>query len=133
MEIVAFTYNPISMQPLTNPRRIIYTGTHDNQTMVSWFNSQDLAFKRASEDDLNRRGFIEYDNIFDKFLAYTFFSSANIAIVPMQDLILLDDSARLNTPGTIGSPNWEWKLKDLTKYHRRLKFLLRLVKVSKRK
>lgn len=133
MEIVEFTYNPIKMEALTNRRRIIYTGTHDNQTIVSWFNGQDLAFKRAAEDDLNRRGFIDYDNIFDKFLAYTFFSSANIAIVPMQDLLLLDDTARLNTPGTIGSPNWEWKLKDLKKYNKRLKFLNKLVESSKRK
>lgn len=133
MEIVQFTYHPHHMEPLTNPNRIIYTGTHDNQTVVSWFNSQDLTFKRASEDDLNRRGFIDYETIFDKFLAYTFFSSAALAIVPMQDLLMLDDVARLNTPGTIGTPNWEWKLKDLKKYKKRLGFIAYLVKASDRK
>jgi len=133
MEIVQFTYNPVHMEQLTNPNRIIYTGTHDNQTVVSWFNGQNLEFKRATEKDLNRRGFIEYKNIFDKFLAYTFFSSANIAIVPMQDLLLLDDESRLNTPGTIGSPNWEWKLKNFNLFTKRLKFLSTLLKVSHRK
>ncbi len=133
MEIVQFTYNPhkMSEQPLKN--RIIYTGTHDNQTMVSWYNAQSLEFKRATETDLNRRGFKAYANVFDKFLAYTFFSSANLAIVPMQDLLVLDDQARFNTPGTIGSPNWEWKLKNFEKYRKRLSFFAELVKASERK
>lgn len=132
MEIVQFTYHPHHMNELTNPNRIIYTGTHDNQTMKTWFNSQDLAFKRATEADLNRRGFGEYDNVFDKFLAYTFASGANLAIVPMQDLLILDDQARFNTPGTIGSPNWEWKLKDFDKYSKRLGFLKKMIKATKR-
>lgn len=132
MEIVQFTYNPYHIHELTNPNRIIYTGTHDNQTIVTWFNSQDLNFKRATEDDMNRRGFGKYDNVFDKFLAYTFASSARLAIVPMQDLLILDDQARFNTPGTIGSPNWEWKLKDFTLYNNRLKFIKELVQTSGR-
>lgn len=133
MEIVQFTYNP--EKPVTTPQltnRIIYTGTHDNQTMVSWYNSQDLKFKRATETDMNRRGFSHYSNVFEKFLAYTFASSANLAIVPMQDLLMLDDQARLNTPGTIGTPNWEWKLKNFDKYQKRLNFFHRLVKTSQR-
>ncbi|MEN9946148.1 MAG: 4-alpha-glucanotransferase, partial [Pseudomonadota bacterium] len=35
---------------------------------------------------------------------------AEYVIFPVQDIIGLDDSARINAPGTIGSPNWEWKL-----------------------
>jgi 4-alpha-glucanotransferase len=34
-------------------------------------------------------------------------------IIPIQDLLGLKSQARINTPGTIGSPNWEWKLKNL--------------------
>ncbi len=132
MEIVQFTYNPSKMDTLTNKNRIIYTGTHDNQTMRTWFNSQNLDFKRKTETDLNRRGFAEYNNVFDKFLAYTFSSSADLAIIPMQDLLALDDQARFNTPGTIGSPNWEWKLKDFDKYSKRLKFLKKMIKASER-
>jgi 4-alpha-glucanotransferase len=62
----------------------------------------------------------------------TFASSARLAIVPMQDLLILDDQARFNTPGTIGSPNWEWKLKDFTLYNNRLKFIKELVQTSGR-
>ena len=37
-----------------------------------------------------------------------------MTIFPLQDLLGLDDRARMNYPGTVGSPNWEWKLKDMT-------------------
>ena len=35
------------------------------------------------------------------------------ALYPVQDILELDASARMNTPGTVGSPNWEWRLSDL--------------------
>jgi 4-alpha-glucanotransferase len=37
-------------------------------------------------------------------------SAADIAILPTQDIMGLGDEARINTPGTVGPPNWEWKL-----------------------
>jgi 4-alpha-glucanotransferase len=36
-----------------------------------------------------------------------------MTIFPLQDLLKLDDTARLNYPGTVGSPNWEWKLVNM--------------------
>ena len=37
-----------------------------------------------------------------------------MTIFPLQDLLKLDDKARMNTPGTMGEPNWCWKLKDMS-------------------
>ena len=39
-------------------------------------------------------------------------TSAVDVIVPVQDILRLDNDARINTPGQVGSPNWEWKLVD---------------------
>jgi 4-alpha-glucanotransferase len=48
-------------------------------------------------------------------------SPVKYAILPMQDLLSLDDQARMNVPGTIGSPNWEWKLKDFSAFESMIK------------
>ena len=63
---------------------VVYTGTHDNDTTVGWGGKpvQDLI-----QDALN--------------------SPANLAIIPLQDVMGLDSQARMNTPGTLDG-NWEW-------------------------
>ena len=64
---------------------VVYTGTHDNDTTVGWGEKpvQDLI-----QDALN--------------------SPANLAIIPLQDVMGLDSQARMNTPGTLDG-NWEWR------------------------
>lgn len=64
---------------------VVYTGTHDNDTTVGWGGKpvQDLI-----QDALN--------------------SPANLAIIPLQDVMGLDSQARMNTPGTLDG-NWEWR------------------------
>ena len=39
-------------------------------------------------------------------------SVAQLAIIPMQDVLGLDSGARMNTPSTVGGTNWAWRLKD---------------------
>jgi 4-alpha-glucanotransferase len=128
MEIVEFTYKPgvdVNAKYHTN-NRIIYTGTHDNQTLKGWFLSFPLETQLEIIDDLVKRGFTE-DNPYDNFLAYTLKSTANTAIFPLQDVLHCDDRARFNTPGTIGSPNWEWKLKNFTNTKKALQNLEYLI------
>lgn len=93
-------------EPQTN-NKIVYTGTHDNQTLKSWL-------KMLSEQDLNRLNakFNNPSNMFRTVFEYTWNLPSLITIVPLQDLLALDDDSRMNTPGTIGSPNWEWKLEN---------------------
>jgi 4-alpha-glucanotransferase len=85
---------------------IVYTGTHDNDTVVGWFN-------HASPDD--RRYVLEYLNtgehdIHWAFIRLAWSSVAYTAIVPMQDLLGLDTPARMNLPGTT-QDNWQWRAK----------------------
>jgi 4-alpha-glucanotransferase len=83
---------------------IVYTGTHDNDTVVGWFNS-------ASPDD--RKYVLDYMNTHDHDIHWAFIrlawsSVAYTAIIPMQDLLGLDTSARMNLPGTTQN-NWQWR------------------------
>ena len=89
-----------------NKNCIVYTGTHDNDTIVGWF-------KSASADD--RKYVLEYLNTDTKEIHWSFIrlawsSVANTAIVPMQDLLGLGTRARMNLPGTTRN-NWQWRAK----------------------
>ena len=44
-------------------------------------------------------------------------SDAAITIIPAMDILGLKKEGRINTPGTIGSPNWEWKVKNLKEFY----------------
>lgn len=94
---------------LENPNTIIYTGTHDNRTLRAWY--KDLSQDRVNVlDEIMRKYNIKNRNENLNIIEYMFNSNAQVAVIPMVDLINLDDNSRINTPGTVGSPNWEWKL-----------------------
>ena len=59
-------------------------------------------------------------------------SIADYAIVPVQDIIGLDDKSRLNTPGTLGEHNWSFKLKDFDEYENNINYINTLLKKTKR-
>lgn len=92
--------------------QLIYTGTHDNQTVKGWFEDLDEETAEAVLEKLADYG-EEEDSVCKKMLQYVYGSDASMAIVPVMDILELDDSARLNTPGTVGSPNWEWSMADM--------------------
>ncbi len=86
---------------------VVYTGTHDNDTIVSWF-------RELKEDD--RKYVLNYLNsngsdINWAFIRLAWASVANTAIVPMQDLLGLDSSGRMNLPGTTAN-NWIWRARS---------------------
>ncbi|MEZ5012892.1 MAG: 4-alpha-glucanotransferase [Chitinophagales bacterium] len=84
---------------------VVYTGTHDNDTVVGWFNS-------AKESD--QQYVLDYFNSDGKDIAWDFIrgawsSVAALAMAPMQDVLALDGSARMNLPGTT-KDNWLWRM-----------------------
>jgi len=88
---------------------VVYTGTHDNDTSLGWYNNLDeqqrehvLNYLRTSHPELYEAN-MPYDLI-EMALA----SNANLAIIPMQDILALDSSHRMNTPGTCAG-NWHWR------------------------
>ena len=111
--------------------QVIYTGTHDNQTVVDWYAG--LERQRKKQIDRSLGGlWLRGKSISYRMLRYALNSISDYAIVPASDLLELDDSARLNTPGTVGSPNWEWRLTDFDSLTRRKDFLKRMLRRAKR-
>ena len=89
---------------------VVYTGTHDNQTLVSWFDTI------SPEEKITVRNYLcDYytpdEKIYMPIICLAMQSPANLCVIPMQDWLGLDDKARINIPSTIGK-NWCWRLKD---------------------
>ncbi|MGC8566980.1 MAG: 4-alpha-glucanotransferase [Caldisphaera sp.] len=88
----------------------VYTATHDNNTSIGWY--QNEATKKTKID------FIKYTRINNikevnwAFIRLALGSIAKTSIIPIQDILGLGSSARINTPGTTGN-NWRWKLTNL--------------------
>lgn len=86
---------------------VVYTGTHDNSTTLGWektVNKEDLEFARS---------YMGTDNVCDGMIRLSMASVADTCIIPMQDYLGLDDSARINTPSSLGG-NWGWRMGDFS-------------------
>ena len=123
MNIAEFSL--LSPEP-AKEHQLIYTGTHDNQTVQGWYAALDGKTKGKVLIKLARYG-MPWESVASKLVRYVYNSRASMAIVPLADIIGVDDDARLNTPGTVGSPNWEWRIPDWTDVLRRRKHLKKLV------
>lgn len=94
-----------------NHNCVMYTGTHDNNTTLGWWNEE------AEESEKNRvTEYLEKDinqeNINWELIELAMTSSADTVIIPMQDILCLAASERMNTPSTTRG-NWTWKLESL--------------------
>ena len=86
------------------PNCVAYSGTHDNDTSMGWYQSLD----EATQDHIRRYLGISGDTIWWDLIRAAIESSALLAVFPLQDLMSLGTEARLNTPGaSVG--NWQWR------------------------
>jgi 4-alpha-glucanotransferase len=88
--------------------RVVYTGTHDNDTSLGWWRSATAAERGRFSRTLARAG-IEEDDVAWAFVRLAFASPARLAIVPLQDALGLGSAARMNRPGS-ATGNWRWRL-----------------------
>ena len=87
---------------------VVYTGTHDNETMMGWFKSILPEEKQALKDYLHTD--TTYDDVLlDKSIEMVFSSVSKLCVIPMQDYLYLDNRARMNQPNTLGD-NWKWRM-----------------------
>ncbi len=98
---------------------IFYTGTHDNDTVMEWYGKMTCASRRKLRHLLKSHG-VKQGSVKDRFLEYTLSNQAEYAIIPMADILGLGGEGHMNTPGTIGSPNWEWHLPDFAQAEKEL-------------
>lgn len=113
MKILHFAFdsdraNPFLPFNFTNRNCVVYTGTHDNDTTVGWFEKRSFSDKKKVVDFM---GGISNEGIHWSLIRLALSSVANLAIFPVQDLLGLGSGAKMNTPGTIVD-NWSWRYQE---------------------
>ena len=100
-----------------HPNVVVYTGTHDNDTTVGWFQSVagEGSTRDAAQIERERNFALKYLNSNGKEIHWDFIRSvlascADTAVVPLQDLLGLGTEARMNLPNST-SGNWAWRFK----------------------
>jgi 4-alpha-glucanotransferase len=112
------------------PNCVVYTGTHDTNTVRGWFE------KEASKEDKQRLFKYLGKNISKKEVPWEFIklamnSIAEIAIIPMQDILGLGEEARMNRPAS-SKGNWLWRLRPGQIADSLIKKLFKMTKISGR-
>ena len=87
---------------------VVYTGTHDNATLVQWLEEMEPEDKEFAREYLNLKDNKEKDDYW-AYIRLAMMSSANTCIIPAQDLLGLGKEARMNFPSTMGD-NWKWRI-----------------------
>jgi 4-alpha-glucanotransferase len=106
-------------QPHNYPRHcVVYTGTHDNDTTVGWFQSRagKGTTRTAEQIAAERRFALAYlgtdgSQVHWDLIRLALASVADTAIVPLQDVLGLGTAARMNLPGTLEG-NWRWRFRE---------------------
>lgn len=109
MKILQFAFSADAANPFlpfNYPRNaVVYTGTHDNDTTLGWF---DTASDQEKQNLLLYLGSISPEGIHWDLIRLALSSIANQAIIPLQDILGLGNQARMNFP-SIPEGNWEWR------------------------
>ncbi len=113
MKILQFAFDsrePSDYLPHSyTPNTVCYTGTHDNMTMLQWFDTcsaETKAYAAAYMNLSQREGFVWGT------IRTAMGSVSDLCIIPMQDYLNLGAEARMNFPGTMSDSNWTWRAKD---------------------
>ncbi len=87
---------------------VVYTGTHDNDTTLGWYNTLNKRDKAFARRYLNIKS---GKDVHWEFIRAALASVSDTAIIPMQDYLGLGAEARINIPSTLGN-NWKWRMSD---------------------
>jgi 4-alpha-glucanotransferase len=122
MAILQFAFGKDPQGPSFRPHNYArelaaYTGTHDNDTTVGWWNSSGVNDSTRTPEDVAKehafaRAYLNFreEPIHWVMIRTILASIADLAIVPLQDVLGLGREARMNLPGT-SSGNWRWRFK----------------------
>ena len=131
MKVLEFAFdsgeeNPYLPSNFETDNSIVYTGTHDNDTLVSWFRElpdykkdfvrwylrtrqEESASRKAGELLAPGKALSEEEGTAAALILLVLSSRADTAVIPMQDLLLLGGEARMNVP-SVPLGNWAWRL-----------------------
>jgi 4-alpha-glucanotransferase len=96
---------------------VAYTGTHDNDTTLGWWNGEGGNSRRSEADVEAERAYaLDYlksdgTEVHWDFIRAVLASVADLAVVPLQDVLGLGSEARMNLPGRLGG-NWRWRFRE---------------------
>ncbi|MGL6065370.1 MAG: 4-alpha-glucanotransferase [Fusobacteriaceae bacterium] len=90
---------------------VAYTGTHDNETVVGWYENVKKSDKTKCQEYLEEMETVVSTEINWKFIEAVWSTKSVMALTQIQDLLGLDNNARMNIPST-SSKNWQWRLKE---------------------
>lgn len=111
MKILQFAFDSNAENPYLphnhTQNSVVYTGTHDNNTTLGWFQELPMSVQQYVCEYLHAP---PYDMPWPLIEA-AFASCAILAVVPMQDILSADSRQRMNTPGTTNDRNWRWRFK----------------------
>lgn len=112
MAVLHFAFDPKAQSQFLphhiSADKVVYTGTHDNDTSWGWYRSVD----EETRDFFRRYLRVDGSSVPWDLLRAAWECHANLAIVPLQDLLNLGPEARLNTPGK-PTGNWTWRVEEL--------------------
>lgn len=99
-----------------NRNSVVYTGTHDNNTALGWYNILKPAAIKALSDYVGYQ--VTTANLVETMIRMAYGTVADTLIIPIQDVLGLDESNRINTPSTTEN-NWRWRMlpDDLNENH----------------
>lgn len=112
MKVLGFAFN----SPEDNDHRphnydkncVVYTGTHDNDTVMGWFSHA------TEEQQAYAKKYLKLDEtegLHWGMIRGALSSVAAVSVIPMQDYLGLGSEARMNIPSTLGGTNWQWRMK----------------------
>ena len=109
MKILQFGFDPSAgsehVPHLYERNFVVYTGTHDNDTILHWSLNCD---KKTAKYAMKYTGVSRRKDLPDALIRECYASCADTCIIPLQDFLGLDNEARINTPSTLGD-NWKWR------------------------
>ena len=94
---------------------VVCTGTHDNDTLLGWFES--LPVEHRDVDALTKNKLLKFfkcsnKNIHWEIINYALSTTSKTVTIPLQDILGQSSSARFNIPGTLSADNWSWRMEE---------------------
>ncbi len=115
MRVLQFGYDVAEddfHRPNTYPEdSVAYTGTHDNDTLVGWLNKREPEAPDPLDEWIATHEHPPGEPVYWQLIDAVLQSRSTLAIIPMQDLLGLDNSARMNVPGQANG-NWTWRMSN---------------------
>jgi 4-alpha-glucanotransferase len=113
MAVLQFAFDPGDTTSLHHPdrlaeHRVVYTGTHDNDTARGWWDSAPQGVRDRAREAFVAAG-VQHDDPWWSLIRLAHSSPARLAMVQMQDVLGLGSEGRMNVPGTARG-SWRWQL-----------------------